>query len=169
MKSPLLLLIFCLAALSQSHAQSAWDIAYTEAKTITKELEGRKCKPDFFPLQDRKDAKQQHYRYNLSRADTLYLQIDGEKVAFFENRKIYVDWGLYREQCLQSVAPDANGMVLRIGEVKLVKVKGCSIDVETELEYYAAKALRKGAIPTKKKQLAFTLNKRDLQGLIFQK
>jgi hypothetical protein len=117
-------------------SQSAWDIGYMRVDAISHNDIGREVKIDF--NQNQKPDQLQTFRYFLSRPDTTSLMIGGSAIKLIEQRKIYVDWGLYREQYLRSFDEVMPGTELLITNSVIKEVTQDSILFKSAIELHTA-------------------------------
>lgn len=112
-------------------AQSAWDIKYVFEDSISNALVGKEVKLDFIGRSG-KLTEFEHPRGFLAREDQSQVVLCGmDTVNFQEKRSIHVDWGLLREQFLESYDYlNDESVVMRVNTSIIREVKDDSIYFE---------------------------------------
>jgi hypothetical protein len=160
-----LLLLGGLTLLSSSLlAQSAWDIGYLNVAAISTADIGKEVKIDF--NKGNQPDRLTTFRYFLSRPDTTSLKIGGSTIKLIEERKINVDWGLYREQYLRSIDEVMPGTELLITSSVIKKVTQDSILVNSAIELRTERKRQEDAIEHRFCDIWIEKNK--LSGFIYK-
>jgi hypothetical protein len=146
-------------------AQSAWDIGYIAGDSINSVHVGREVRIDFKSQYKAEEGR--FYRRFLSRQDTGMLVINNENISMLEVRKIYPDWGLYREQYLESVNFVIPGIKIRVGSSILKQVSSDSILISTNVETYKIKKKNKSEL-VESKSYDIWIERDKLSGLLYR-
>jgi hypothetical protein len=145
-------------------AQSAWDIRYIKMDAVGEKDIGREVKPDF--LSGKKSNDEASWRYFISSSDTATLTIDNVEIRFVEKRKIRADWGLYREQFLESVSNTAPDTKLRITGTIIKAVTKDSILLASTVDVIRFKKKKEEKTGSRVHDIFIPKNR--LSGLIYQ-
>ena len=161
----LILLVIITVCYRQSYSQAAWDINYVAEDAIDDNYIGKTVKIDFKKKQGVKDNSP--HRFFLSREDTAGLRIDNKFVRFKEEREIYDDWGLYKEQYLESLNAIGDKTKLRISDCIVKKINPDSVLFTANIETYIVKRKKKEITGSWVEDIWVERNK--LEGVIFKR
>jgi len=95
----ILLLYFNIYSL---HSQSAWDIGYIFTESISDNDIGREVKLDFYSSDSLINLNVHPINFLKHQDSATLILCDKDTLEFVEKRKIFGDWGLFREQYLES-------------------------------------------------------------------
>lgn len=164
------LLAMLLAIWFSASSQSAWDIGYICIDSISSKDIGRLAKIDFKwrtdPSNNTVIRDNRNPRYFITPIDTGQIVFAGDTIELIERRKIYADWGLYREQYLE--CPNYKQQsILKVYETEIIDVKEDSILFRVFFEIYARGKRNKAQITTRDTALCW-IKKNQLNGVIIK-
>jgi len=143
-------------------SQSTWDIDYIKVDSISKKDIGKEVQIDFKNQKGKGEGKS--FRYSLPREDTGILVIDKESLVMREVRKVHPDWGLYKEQYLESLNEVKTDTRLRIINSVLKEVNQDSILITASVEWRKIKKKKSDSVINATYDIWIEKNK--LSGLI---
>lgn len=150
-------------------AQGGWNIGYLECRSIEEKHIGESFKADFLPPCRERGKANKSYRFALSRADQVTLNLDSSPTRFVECRKIHDDWGFYQEQYLESVSANADNLQVRIQGMTLKEIKRNAFHFEAVVEYIRPGSRDRKTEVVRTATIPIEIKKRKLQGLMYQK
>lgn len=114
-----------------TYAQSAWDIGYLSIDSINPSYIGKEIRIDFKSSHDDILPREINVRKLLAKRDTVTLNVKEKEVNFIESWKIYIDWGILKDQTLKEIGGD------KIKEMQIREMYLQSMDESTlTLEIY---------------------------------
>jgi hypothetical protein len=160
------LIIFFSLISNYLYAQGGWDIGYKKSESITIQDTGRHVKMDFKSL---KKTNPNILINLLSREDTSILILcNNDTLKVIEKREIYIDWGYYEEQYLESsdYLKDTN-IKFRINESIIKDVKSDSIQFKILVSILKTK--RKKSFNIGNKEFDVWVSRYNLDGVMYKK
>ena len=117
-------------------SQGGWDINYIQIDSITNSNVGQQVKIDFKHKETKKTiASKKSIRRYLLPIDTSVINLAGKNTTLIEVRKIYIDFGFYKEQYLECL-DYKGGYVLRIYESEILEVTEDKIKFRLKTQIY---------------------------------
>ena len=122
-----------LSCCTKVFSQGGWFIKYLPTDSLNHTYLGKEIRIDFKSSKDDTLRGEINERKLLSKSDTINLEIDGQILKFSEHWRLYIDYGILKDQFLESIENcERKKIVLK--EMFLISINDSSLIVEV-VEY----------------------------------
>ena len=125
----IIFIIVMLSCCTKVFSQGGWFIKYLPTDSLNHTYLGKEIRIDFKSSKDDTLRGEINERKLLSKSDTINLEIDGQILKFSEHWRLYIDYGILKDQFLESIENcERKKIVLK--EMFLISINDSSLIVE---------------------------------------
>ena len=125
----IIFIIVMLSCCTKVFSQGGWFIKYLPTDSLNHTYLGKEIRIDFKSSKDDTLRGEINERKLLSKSDTINLEIDGQILKFSEHWRLYIDYGILKDQFLESIENcERKKIVLK--EMFLISINDSSLVVE---------------------------------------